>query len=483
VSSIRPQDRYRGALLGLAVGDAVGAAVEFQPPGTFPPLTDMVGGGPHRLPIGAWTDDTSMALCLAESLVETGGFDPVDQLQRYVRWYREGYLSSTGECFDIGMATQAALVRFERTGEPFPGDADPHAAGNGPLMKLAPVPLAYAADPAAAVARAAESARTTHGAPQAIDAARYFAAVMLGALHTGELTPAWDVEPLHPEVAEIAAGSFRTREPPAIRGTGYVVDSLEAALWAVHGAASFEDAVLRAANLGDDADTTAAIAGQLAGALYGVEAIPANWRKRLVMRERIEELADGLLRLAGALHEAGRAAPAAGADPMTLLDAFWVVEGRLLAGPYPGAPTEDAARAKLTALVDLGVRRVIDLTEKGELTPYGPLLRDLAAERRVDVTHVRMPIRDVDVPTADGMRAILAELRAAADAGEIAYVHCWGGVGRTGTAIGCLLVEGGSDPASVLDRLRQLRQGTARADRISPETPEQRDFVIRWRRG
>ncbi len=166
---------------------------------------------------------------------------------------------------------------------------------------------------------------------------------------------------------------------------------------------------------------------------------------------------------------------------MTLLDAFWVVEGRLLAGPYPGAPTEAEARAKLSALLDLGVRRVIDLTEEGELTPYAPLLRELAAERGVDVTHVRMPIRDVDVPSADGMRAILAELRAAADAGEIAYVHCWGGVGRTGTAIGCLLIEEGCEPASVLDRLRQLRQATARADRISPETPEQRDFVIRWR--
>jgi ADP-ribosylglycohydrolase/protein-tyrosine phosphatase len=483
VSTIRPQDRYRGALLGLAVGDAVGAAVEFQPPGTFAPLTDMVGGGPHRLPIGAWTDDTSMALCLAESLVETGGFDPVDQLKRYVRWYREGYLSSTGRCFDIGNATRAALERFERTGEPFPGDADPHAAGNGPLMKLAPVPLAYAADPPAAVARAAESARTTHGAPQAIDATRYLAAVLLGALHTGELTPAWAAEPLHPEVAEIAAGSFRTKEPPAIRGTGYVVDSLEAALWAVHGAASFEDAVLRAANLGDDADTTAAIAGQLAGALYGVDAIPAKWRAAIVMRDRIEELADGLLRLAGALHDAGRAKPSPDADPMTVLDAFWVVENRLLAGPYPSAPTKDEARAKLTALLDLGVRRVIDLTEEGELDRYDARLGELAAERGVEVTHVRMPIRDVDVPTVNGMHAILAELRAAADAGELAYMHCWGGVGRTGTAAACLLIEEGCGPESVMDRLRELRQGTARANRISPETPEQRDFVIRWRRG
>ena len=119
------RDRFRGALLGLAVGDAVGTTVEFKPPGTFEPVRDMVGGGPFDLPAGAWTDDTSMALCLAESLVETRTFDPVDQLQRYVRWYREGHNSSTGTCFDIGNATRAALHRFEQTSEPFPGDAAP----------------------------------------------------------------------------------------------------------------------------------------------------------------------------------------------------------------------------------------------------------------------------------------------------------------------------------------------------------------------
>jgi ADP-ribosyl-[dinitrogen reductase] hydrolase len=492
MSTLRPVDRYRGALLGLAAGDALGTAVEFKAPGSFAPLDDMVGGGAFGLPIGAWTDDTSMALCLAESLVETGGFDPVDQLRRYVRWYREGHLSSTGRCFDIGNATRAALERFERTGEAFPGDADPDAAGNGPLMKLAPVPLAFAADPHVAKARSAESARTTHGARQAVDAARYLGVLLLGALHGADretllggapFAPAsglWDAAPLHPEVAVVAAGSFRAKEPPAIRGGGYAVHALEAALWAVHRTETYADAVLAAANLGDDADTTAAIAGQLAGALYGVGAIPAKWREALVMRERIEELADGLLRLAGALHEAGRAAPS-GADPMSLLDAFWVVEGRLLAGPYPSAPTEDESRAKLTALLDLGVRRVIDLTEAGELNPYARLLRELAAERGVEVTHIRMPIRDVDIPTIDGMHAILAELRAAADAGELAYMHCWGGVGRTGTAAACLLIEDGCDPGHVLDHLRELRQGTARANRISPETPEQRDFVIRWR--
>src|SRR3954470_13504565 len=178
--------RFRGALMGLAVGDAIGTTVEFKPPGSFAPVTDMIGGGPFDLPAGAWTDDTSMALCLAESLVETRTFDPVDQLRRYVRWYRHGHWSSTGECFDIGNATRAALERFERTGEPYPGDAAPDAAGNGPLMKLAPVPLAFANDPTAAIEHAGESARTTHGAREAIDACRAFAALLLAALNGAE---------------------------------------------------------------------------------------------------------------------------------------------------------------------------------------------------------------------------------------------------------------------------------------------------------
>src|SRR6476646_12282408 len=179
-------------------------------PGTFAPMRDMVGGGPFSLPAGAWTDDTSMALCLAESLIETRTFDPVDQLERYVRWYRDGHWSSTGRCFDIGNATRAALERFERTGEPYPGDAAPEAAGNGPLMKLAPVVLAYAADPAAAIRHAGESARTTHGAPEAVDAARAFAALLL------------DV-PYAPAEAAVAAAVASVRTPPDVRGGGYVV--------------------------------------------------------------------------------------------------------------------------------------------------------------------------------------------------------------------------------------------------------------------
>ncbi|MDF1554076.1 MAG: ADP-ribosylglycohydrolase family protein, partial [Deferrisomatales bacterium] len=174
--------RFHGALLGLAVGDALGTTVEFQVPGTFEPVTDLVGGGPFHLAPGQWTDDTSMALCLAESLAERGGFDPADQMRRYLRWYREGVWSSTGKCFDIGTATRGALERFERTGEPYSG-TDPDAKGNGSLMRLAPVPLFFAADPARAIEFSGESSRTTHGAAVCVDACRYLGALIVGAVN------------------------------------------------------------------------------------------------------------------------------------------------------------------------------------------------------------------------------------------------------------------------------------------------------------
>jgi ADP-ribosyl-[dinitrogen reductase] hydrolase len=262
----------------------------------------MVGGGPFRLEPGQWTDDTSMALCLAESLVEQREFDAVDQLERYVRWWREGHLSSTGYCFDIGTATRAALERFLQTREPYCGSEDPRTAGNGSIMRLAPVPLAFASEPAEAVRRSAESSRTTHAAPTAVDVCRYLGALIVGAVkgspkHELLSDSYWSYGELVPEIAEVATGSFKYREPPEIAGTGYVVRSLEAALWALHRSDSFRDGCLLAVNLGDDADTTGAVYGQLAGAIYGESGIPAEWRERLALRERIEQLADALLEL------------------------------------------------------------------------------------------------------------------------------------------------------------------------------------------
>ena len=292
------KSRFRGCLLGLAAGDAVGTALEFEKPGTFEPINDMVGGGPFDLRPGEWTDDTSMALCLATSLVECGGFDAKDQMQRYCRWWREGYLGSNGECFDIGSTVAAALQRFERDGEPYAGSTDPQAAGNGSLMRLAPVPMFYFRDIEAAGHHAAQSSRTTHGAIECIDACRLLARILVRALQARPkqevlLADSGSLE-LTERIAAIASANYQGKQSKDMQGSGYVVRSLEAALWAFETTDNFRDAILAAANLGDDADTTAAVCGQLAGAYYGEQGIPRSWAQRLAKRGEITLLAEKL---------------------------------------------------------------------------------------------------------------------------------------------------------------------------------------------
>ena len=305
------EERNLGCLLGLAAGDAVGTTVEFKQPGSFDPVEDMVGGGPFHLEPGCWTDDTSMALCLAESLLTCQGFDAADQMSRYRRWSKDGHLSSTGECFDIGNTVSDALRKFAETGDPYAGSTDPYSAGNGSLMRLAPVPMFFQANPAEAINQCAESSRTTHGAETCIDACRYFGGMLIGALAGAgkdELLSAdycpvpglWEQEPLCPEISEIAKGSFKDKNPPDIVGSGYVVESLEAALWAFYRSENFRDGCLLAVNLGNDADTTAAIYGQIAGAHYGVNSIPASWRDQLAEGTLLQEFATKLCRIGSA---------------------------------------------------------------------------------------------------------------------------------------------------------------------------------------
>lgn len=298
------RDQRRGCFYGLAVGDALGAAVEFQSPDSFDPVTEYRSGGPHGLEPGEWTDDTSMAIALAHSIGEVGwGLN--DQAQRYIRWWRNGEYSVNGRCFDIGVTVRAALSRFERTLDAHSsGDPDHRASGNGSIMRLAPVPIRYLdcfPDRVLELAnRAAESSLPTHASPQCLSACRYFAVVLAGLMHGLDrdqvLSADWEVlrqlreaEPLHPEIEKVAFGSFRTFGPPAIRGSGYVVKSLEAALWAFHDARDFRVAVLRAVNLGEDADTTGAVCGQFAGAYWGESGIPQQWLDGLAKRDMIEQ--------------------------------------------------------------------------------------------------------------------------------------------------------------------------------------------------
>lgn len=294
---IETRDRYLGAMLGLACGDAIGTTVEFSPRGSFAQVTDMTGGGPFRLQAGQWTDDTSMALCLAESLLTKGGFDPADQMARYLNWWHWGYLSSTGSCFDIGMTVRDALGRFHETGRPYSGSTDAHSAGNGSLMRLAPVVLFAHPDMANVHQYAADSSRTTHGAPEAVESCQLFAEILSAALSgkpKGALLQDLQLKPTLAKTEEIASGAFLDKDEGAINGTGYCIASLEASLWCFFKTDNFQDAVLRAANLGDDADTTAAITGQIAGAYYGARSIRPDWIEKLSMREDIEAMAASL---------------------------------------------------------------------------------------------------------------------------------------------------------------------------------------------
>lgn len=288
------KQRYQGCLLGLAAGDAVGTTLEFKERDSYSPLTDMVGGGPFGLKPGQWTDDTSMALCLAYSLIECGGFDADDQMQRYNKWRTEGYLSSTGRCFDIGATVSEALSQYLRVGEAFAGSTNPFSAGNGSIMRLAPVVIYFHSDAEQTVHYAKQSSRTTHGAKECVDACGYLAELLLAAfegLSKAQLLAIDSYQPTTKKIKAIQGQSYLQKSRDQIRGSGYVVDSLEAALWCFYQTDTFADAVLLAANLGDDADTTAAVCGQIAGAYYGVEAIPESWRNKITMAEDISQLA------------------------------------------------------------------------------------------------------------------------------------------------------------------------------------------------
>jgi ADP-ribosyl-[dinitrogen reductase] hydrolase len=292
-------DRAAGCLVGLAVGDALGTTLEFKPRDTYTHLTDIVGGGPFRLKAGEWTDDTSMALCLADSLLERRRLDPLDLMQRFRRWRDEGHNAVNGRCFDIGITTGQAIDVYVATGNPLAGSIDGKAAGNGSIMRLAPVPIFYADDIQAAEAAAILQSRTTHGATECLDSCRLMTRILVALLEGRPWTRAIEVDPnlfAAARVKALASGTWQGRGRSQIKSSGYVIDTLEAALWAVDSTDDFASAVLLAVNLGGDADTVGAVTGQFAGARYGLTGIPLAWREKLAWYDRIAAQAQTLHR-------------------------------------------------------------------------------------------------------------------------------------------------------------------------------------------
>lgn len=289
-------DRAIGTLMGLAIGDAVGTTLEFKVRDSYPPLTDMVGGGPFGLKPGEWTDDTAMALALADSLLADPNLDESDLMERFVDWYEKGEYSCTGSCFDIGITTRAALFRWLDDGNPLAGSTDPQTAGNGSLMRLAPVAIRHWGNRPLMRDVAAKQSRTTHGAPEAVDACVAFAEALADAIEGAKPSEVLRGRsgPYSGSVGPIMAGTWRGKKRDDIRASGYVVHSLEASLWCVECTTSFREAVLLAANLGDDADTTGAITGQLAGAIYGNRSLPQDWVDRVAWGQRIRSIAYNL---------------------------------------------------------------------------------------------------------------------------------------------------------------------------------------------
>ena len=291
------RDRATGAFLGLAVGDALGTTLEFERRDEQPRLVDITGGGPFGLDPGCWTDDTAMALALADSLLASESLDCRDLMDRFVAWWQDGEYSCTGNCFDIGITTRQALEHYRRTGDPLAGSTDPMTAGNGSLMRLAPVALRFWSNRARLDSAAAEQSRTTHAALEAIDGCRAFAELLAEAI-SGE--PRLNVlAPRSFEGAEaikqILDGRWRGRKRDEIRSSGYVVHTLGAAIWSVARTGDFRDAVLLATNLADDADTVAAVTGQLAGAIYGLSGIPKQWIDQIAWKGRLIETAERLM--------------------------------------------------------------------------------------------------------------------------------------------------------------------------------------------
>lgn len=291
-----------GCFLGLAVGDALGASVEFSPRDSFPPVTDMIGGGPFKLQPGQWTDDTTMALCVAESLLANKYFDAEDLMTRFRAWMEKGENSVTGTCFDIGATTRAAIESFIADGNPAGGAGERGTAGNGSLVRLAPVAIHERASVSRATDLALKQSRSTHAAQESLDACALFVAQLVDALNGAnkELVLRQRVMSVTSRVLLLSAGDWKTKTRGEIKSSGYVVRTLEAALWSIWTTNNFREAVLTAVNLGDDADSVGAVAGQLAGALYGPASIPPEWLAKLAWRDKIESFANALFDQSGA---------------------------------------------------------------------------------------------------------------------------------------------------------------------------------------
>jgi ADP-ribosylglycohydrolase len=494
-------ERISGGLFGLVVGDALGVPVEFGTRAELKrnPVVGMRGNGTHNQRAGTWSDDSSMTLCLAASLAENG-YDLKDQAGRFLRWYRDAYMTPYGEVFDIGNATRQALEQFEQGAEPvMAGGRTDLDNGNGSLMRILPAAFYFAGEAEKDLyARIKEMSSVTHGHWKSVLSCCIYVfvarnlyrglskkdALMSAAASVSRLFADGASEDVPSDglglFSAVLDGTLASRPEMDIRSGGYVIDTLSAALWCFYTTQTYPECVLKAVNLGEDTDTTAAVAGALAGTYYGKIAIPSEWTEKLAGSDYLTELIDGFAQVCLKRDAPGVPFP----------NSYWIEPGRLLAGEYPRDLDDGSSRRKLSALLDTEPTCIIDLTcagdrsEYGELKPYRQIIASLEKERNVQkpCTIIRMGIRDYSIPEPSFMERILDTIDAHLDTGGLVYFHCWGGHGRTGTVAGCWLKRHGKAKGDAVFKLiTDLRQHMKDAHKASPETEEQNNFVRNWK--
>lgn len=288
------RSRLEGAIIGLLVGDAVGVPYEFHAPGDIPQKAQIEFQPPpgfaraHRnVPPGTWSDDGAQALCLLASLLECGRFDADDFGRRLLRWQDEGYMAVDSHVFDIGITTSKALAAIKR-GVPAreAGPSGQYDNGNGSLMRVLPLALWHSGSDAQLVRDAHEQSRVTHGHPRSLVCCALYCLWARRILQSS-LSP-WEEAVSALRGIYQSEGTMTGELEQSVRpedftqgtGSGYVVDSLRSARWVMQ-SAGYEQVVKAAIALGNDTDTTACIAGGIAGLLWGTENIPARWREAL----------------------------------------------------------------------------------------------------------------------------------------------------------------------------------------------------------
>lgn len=268
------KDRLKAAMYGVAIGDALGVPVEFKQRGTFQ-ICDMVGYGTHNQPKGTWSDDTSLTIATCDSIRECQGIHILDMQEKFRRWLHNGEYTVDGKVFDCGITTRIAIEQgFGEEGE--------MSNGNGSLMRI--LPLAFAD---VRIEDVEEVSAITHGHQISEAACVCCVNIARNLLKGYSLEELLDLVHLGKPFDRIPI--IKTLKEDEIRSTGYVVDTLEAALWALSTTDNFRDAVLKAVNLGNDTDTVGAVTGGLAGIMYGMEGIPKEWIETLRGKEIIEK--------------------------------------------------------------------------------------------------------------------------------------------------------------------------------------------------